>query len=281
MVLVRLQVHVLPWRDSDLPDGIARPRKEHILPWNEPCDENATIQTLSEHIVARFRSIHVGKGYEMFRLSALLSADWFGFKNSDLNIKYLQDFWGSLLDMTTTVGQTFIDRACGVDISNSIVKVVRYPPTLAELENPLRCASIAPDSSARPRKRGFQEFTDDSQSLFRDSAHRTDHNPRQLLVSQRVSKRSRGHEPSIDDVGNLLPSMRTNESFENLVVQSSSQNSILPQPCSVQVNDSQRSAELNRMLSRPSITASTDLCRTQYFWDPCVVCFTEPARGVV
>lgn len=62
MVLVRLQVHVLPWQDSTLANDVAPPRQEPILPWNEPCDENATIQTLAEKIVARFKSIHVGKG---------------------------------------------------------------------------------------------------------------------------------------------------------------------------------------------------------------------------
>ena len=62
MVLIRLQVHVLPWQHSTTANGVAPPRQEPILPWNEPCDENATIQTLSENIVARFKSIHVGKG---------------------------------------------------------------------------------------------------------------------------------------------------------------------------------------------------------------------------
>lgn len=62
MVLVRLQVHVLPWQDPTLVDGALPARQEPILPWNEPCDENATIQTLAEQIVARFKSIHVGKG---------------------------------------------------------------------------------------------------------------------------------------------------------------------------------------------------------------------------
>jgi hypothetical protein len=62
MVIVRLQVHVLPWQDHTAADGVRPARQDPILPWNEPCDEHATIQTLAEKIVARFKSIHVGKG---------------------------------------------------------------------------------------------------------------------------------------------------------------------------------------------------------------------------
>lgn len=57
-----------------------------------------------------------------------------------------------------TVGEVFDDLPGSTDISRSIVKVVRCPPTPDELENPLRFVSLAPESSARPQKRRLTQF---------------------------------------------------------------------------------------------------------------------------
>lgn len=183
-------------------------------------------------------------------MGALVSANQLGSLCSDLNIKYLQDFWGSLLDMTTTVGQTFIDRACGVDISNSIVKVIRFPPTPSELEDPFRCASLAPESSARPRKRGFEEFTEGLQTKLRSAAYANPYGHEQLISSQRGNKRQRKQSLNTNDVGNYLTPIQSSEGFENVALQNLSQTSVLQRSSSIQVNDSQRSPGIK---SRPSI----------------------------
>lgn len=57
-----------------------------------------------------------------------------------------------------TVGEVFDDLHDNADISRSIVKVVRSPPTPDELENPLRYVSLAPESSARPQKRRLTQL---------------------------------------------------------------------------------------------------------------------------
>lgn len=190
----------------------------------------------------------------MSLIDALVSpADPMVFSHSDLNIKYLQDFWGSLLDMTTTVGQTFIDRACGVDVSNSIVKVVRFPPTPIELEDPLRCASLAPESSARPRKRGFEEFTECVQTELRDAPYTNTFDPEQLIVSQRVSKRQRKRNLGSNDAGNYIIPIQSSEAFENAVSQDPLQTSIIQRSSSIQVNDSQRSPAIKRVTSLQSL----------------------------
>lgn len=151
--------------------------------------------------------------------------------------------------MTTTVGQTFIDRAYGVDISNSIVKVARFPPTLSELENPLRCASLAPESSARPRKRGFEEFTDDLQAELRRVAYRNHYDPDQRTSSQSVSKRQRKHGLDLDDVGNHARPIHLSEISENIALQRPLQNSILQPSSSVLGHDFQRAPGTKRTLS--------------------------------
>ena len=189
-------------------------------------------------------------------MDALMPANQSGFLSSDLNIKYLQDFWGSLLDMTTTVGQTFIDRACGVDISNSIVKVVRFPPTPIELENPFRCASVAPDSSARPRKRGFEEFAERDPTEVRDVAYGNTFVPEQLTSSQRVSKRQRRRNLDINDVGNYLRPIQSSELCEDVASQDSSRTPIVQRTSSIQVNDSQTSPGLKRMTSSVSLASN-------------------------
>lgn len=75
-----------------------------------------------------------------------------------LNIKYILNHWGSIQDGPLTVGECFENPSNGGDISNSIVRVARFPPTASELENPQRFASIARESTARPQKRHFENF---------------------------------------------------------------------------------------------------------------------------
>lgn len=61
--------------------------------------------------------------------------------------------------MPLTVGEVFDDLPANTtDISRSIVKVVRSPPTPEELENPLRFVSLVAESSARPRKRPLTQL---------------------------------------------------------------------------------------------------------------------------
>lgn len=162
--------------------------------------------------------------------------------------------------MTTTVGQTFIDRASGVDVSNSIVKVVRFPPSQSELENPFRCASIAPESSARPRKRGYEEFAERVQAELCDTPDISTFIPEQLISSQRVIKRQRNGDLGVNDVGNYLIPIQSSEVFENVVATDMSRTSFIQPSASVQVDDSQRSHGLKRTISN-SIPARNRLTR--------------------
>lgn len=71
-----------------------------------------------------------------------------------LNIKYLKTAYDDTVRMNQRVGDLFKDRSPGdKDLRDSIVYVHRYPPTKHELESAQRFSSLAPESSARPRKR--------------------------------------------------------------------------------------------------------------------------------
>lgn len=71
----------------------------------------------------------------------------------DLNIKRIQDYDGNTLSCRLTVGEAFVESQ---NIADRTVKVVRLPPNQEELNHPLRYASIAPDSSARPQNKRLE-----------------------------------------------------------------------------------------------------------------------------
>ena len=74
-----------------------------------------------------------------------------GYRN--LNIKRIQDYDGNTLSCRLTVGEAFVESQ---NIADRTVQVVRLPPDHEELNHPLRYASIAPDSSARPQNKRLQ-----------------------------------------------------------------------------------------------------------------------------
>lgn len=160
---IRLYIQVLPWQKSSLPHGYQQnTRPEVILPWIEPCTEDISLQELSERIVSRFASIHRGKGCVFWihcsRIPSIPLTNSLTPSISALNIECLQNYWGYVLDMPLTVGEVFDDLPGNTDISRSVVKVVRSPPTPGELENPLRSVSLVPESSARPQKRRLTQL---------------------------------------------------------------------------------------------------------------------------
>ena len=71
----------------------------------------------------------------------------------NLNIKRIQDYDGNTLSCRLTVGEVFVESQ---NIADRTVKVVRLPPDQEELNHPLRYASIAPDSSARPQNKRLE-----------------------------------------------------------------------------------------------------------------------------
>ena len=67
----------------------------------------------------------------------------------DLRIRYLQDTQGGLLDTDLSVGDVFYDDR-DHELDDRTVLVVQFPPSEEDLRNPLRCASLVPESSAVP-----------------------------------------------------------------------------------------------------------------------------------
>ncbi|KAL9128778.1 MAG: hypothetical protein Q9217_002607 [Psora testacea] len=131
---IRLQIQILPWDEPILqPSSTPQARQDEVRPWTQPEAANNTLQQLVDNIVERYGRIYVGRG--------------------TLRVKELQDSWGSVLDLTDTVGDVFDDRSSNGDILTSICKVLRYPPDPSELHNPHRYTSLLPESSARPQKR--------------------------------------------------------------------------------------------------------------------------------
>ncbi|KAL9099072.1 MAG: hypothetical protein Q9163_005374 [Psora crenata] len=134
MKRIRLQIQVLPWDETTSQQSShSQARPDEVRPWTQPEAADSTLQQLVDHIVERYGRIYVGRG--------------------SLRVKELQDFWGSTLDLTDTVGDLFDDRSSSGEIHTSICKVLRYPPDPIELNNPHRYESLLPESTARPQKR--------------------------------------------------------------------------------------------------------------------------------
>ncbi|KAL8788850.1 MAG: hypothetical protein Q9195_007113 [Heterodermia aff. obscurata] len=135
---IRVKVVVLPYSVTA--------REEAIAPWIEPCEEDLSLQALCEKIVETFADLHEGKG--------------------DLNIKRIQDYDGNTLSCRLAVGEAFKESQ---NIADRTVKVLRLPSGQQELRhNPLRFASIAPTSSARPQKRWQGTQTSDTRDRLRE-----------------------------------------------------------------------------------------------------------------
>ena len=82
-------------------------------------------------------------------LFGLLANHW----SRDLDIKRIQDYDGNTLSCRLTVGDAFVESQ---NIADRTVKVVRLPPDRQESNHPLRFASVAPNSSARPQSKRSQ-----------------------------------------------------------------------------------------------------------------------------
>ena len=115
-----------------------------------------------------------------------------------LKVKELQDSWGGTLDLTDTVGDVFDDRSSSGDILTSICKVIRYPPSPAELHNPNRFTSLLPESSARPQKRPPPPLFRDAQRLL-PSIEETSNQGRQSAFTQPNKRRKVTREDSTRD----------------------------------------------------------------------------------
>lgn len=115
-----------------------------------------------------------------------------------LKVKELQDSWGGTLDLTDTVGDVFDDRSSSGDILTSICKVIRYPPSPAELHNPNRFTSLLPESAARPQKRPPPPLFRDAPRLLPSVEDTTDQG-RQSAFAQSNKRRKVTREASTRD----------------------------------------------------------------------------------
>lgn len=146
-----------------------------------------------------------------------------------------------------TVGEVFDDLPGGTDISRSIVKVVRCPPTPDELENPLRFVSLAPESSARPQKRRLTQLagaTGHNQHGGENEQHWGSDN----LIDDdgRASKRRKLHNPISHSALGLDRPNFSSEGLQDGVYNSSQTSAGRLSPCR-QVLDSPRSSLRKRM----------------------------------
>ena len=149
--------------------------------------------------------------------------------------------------MPLTVGEVFDDISGNTDISRSIVKVVRSPPTPDVLENPLRSISLAPESSARPQKRSLTRLA----GVILDDQHRGENAQRwgsDSLIDDdvRASKRRKLQNPiSHTALGSDRP-IFSSESLQERVYTSSRTSARRLSP-NRQVVDSPRSSSRKRM----------------------------------
>ena len=116
------------------------------------------------------------------------------FLNRDLDVKCLKDGWWELVELNGPVGDVFDDKAAGnANIRTSIVRVIREPVPLAQRQNPQRQASVAPSSSARPRKRPPENVPNNVSSNVNWQASRSAEDV------DRAAKRQRLNEITSDD----------------------------------------------------------------------------------
>lgn len=90
-----------------------------------------------------------------------------------LNIRHLKTAYGDFVDLEErVVGDLFDDRGADGNIRNSILEVHRYPPRQDQVETSQRFSSLAPDSSARPRKRPLELSSQSPPSQHSRNMHR-------------------------------------------------------------------------------------------------------------
>lgn len=220
---IRLQIHILPLRDSGSTSNLVQStRQEVILPWTEPCPEDLTIQELSEKIVSSFASIHPNKGYFFHYIEAYeLYISWtnsFLRSTRVLNLHHVEDFYGGALQSSLTVGDCFDDRSNSTKIENSIVKAFRFPPTASELDDPLWFAPLAPESSARIQKRRLAHCAPLGWEI-RHNGDDAQPGDSDLLTADdsRASKRRKIEHPLLHSVLDPDPSIISHQGFENRV----------------------------------------------------------------
>ncbi|KAL8731503.1 MAG: hypothetical protein Q9166_003349 [cf. Caloplaca sp. 2 TL-2023] len=177
MAPLRLQIIVQP---RVLPSSSIQAPSEPPIKWLEVCNDDPTIQELSERLEAQFlRRNH-----------------------APLNIKILKFLDEVELFPSLKVRDVFEDIKDAKDggMSLSTVKVYRNPPTSVELADPRRFDSLPPDSLARPFKRPLPphrpppppSFEDAIRKGFHETIDRPDPRSRQLSAgSQAPNKRRR------------------------------------------------------------------------------------------
>ena len=168
-----------------------------------------------------------------------------------LNIKYILNNWGSIQDGPLTVGECFENPSDGANITNSIVKVARFPPTTSELENPQRFASIVRESTARPQKRHYEHLIQSptrcaSPLISCEVADNPDWGSGHLIDSHgAANKRRKLQDNRVHGYNPLSRSMLSCGGFKDEGYDYS-QSAVRHLSPSVQVIDSQRSLERKR-----------------------------------
>ena len=180
-----------------------------------------------------------------------------------MNIKRIQDYDGNTLSCRLAVGEAFKESQ---HIADRTVKVLRLPSARHELpNNPLRFASIAPASSARPQKRWQGTQTSDARNRLREIvdadawvAETTEHS------EGRASKRQR-----LQDVGSTaaypceLPRVPSNGTGSRHQQRAQSH---IQRDSSILVEDSQRSPGRKGMYILLQSAYGLQLYRAQPLW---------------
>lgn len=101
------------------------------------------------------------------------------------------------------VGDLFDDRGADGNIRNSILEVHRYPPRPETLETLQRFTSLAPTSSARPRKRPLElpsqpYLLQNSRNLQHEIPSIEEWDAENHTLFRPATKRQRTHEPRLN-----------------------------------------------------------------------------------
>ena len=97
------------------------------------------------------------------------------------------------------VGDLFDDRGADGSIRNSILEVHRYPPKPDELDTIQRFSSLAPNSSARPRKRPLESYLSQNlQNIHREIPSIEESDAETSRPFGTANKRRRTQEPTLN-----------------------------------------------------------------------------------
>ncbi|KAL9134241.1 MAG: hypothetical protein Q9175_004580, partial [Cornicularia normoerica] len=210
------------------------------------------------------------------------------FRDSEgpLKIRHLKTAYGDFVDLEErVVGDLFDERGADGNIRNSILEVHRYPPRPDELNILQRYSSLAPNSSARPRKRPLElpspsYPSQNSRNIHDEIPSIEERDPETNRLSGAAIKRQRTYESVLNKTFDAHEPLRVREEQRGGLYHSSQTSGT--QKSLHQVLDSQKSPGKKRTswLAHLSIALLTFLAELNPYGTPTSLSLIGPQESI-